>query len=69
MELSLPSAHDHKPHLKILLTTGFPDLKLQRSGSGEFQQWAILKKPYRRDELKSKLQAMFERREPCSAEE
>jgi nitrogen-specific signal transduction histidine kinase/CheY-like chemotaxis protein len=61
-------AHERRPHLQILLTTGYPDLRLQRSGSDDFQRWEILKKPYRRDDLKSKLQTMFENGKQCSAE-
>jgi DNA-binding LytR/AlgR family response regulator len=60
-------AHDRRPQLHILLTTGYPDLKLQRSGSDDFQRWEILKKPYRREDLKSKLQTMFENTEPMFA--
>jgi len=61
-------AHDRRPQLQILLTTGYPDLKLQRSGSDDFQRWEILKKPYRRADLKSKLQTMFECGDECSPE-
>jgi signal transduction histidine kinase/FixJ family two-component response regulator len=56
-------AHERRPDLKILLTTGYPDLKFARSSSDEYQQWSILKKPYRRDELKAKLKKMLEHSE------
>jgi hypothetical protein len=40
---------------KVLLTSGYPDLKTSHL-SDKLPQWAVLKKPYRRDELQRVLQ-------------
>src|SRR5262249_5196935 len=37
-----------RPDLKVLLTSGYPDLKTTRSAEDSYLQWDILKKPYRR---------------------
>jgi DNA-binding NtrC family response regulator len=43
---------ERRPDLKVLLTSGYPDLKAARSAEDSYVQWDILKKPYRRPELK-----------------
>jgi signal transduction histidine kinase/CheY-like chemotaxis protein len=47
---------ERRPDLKILLTSGYPDLKAARSSEDSYVQWDILKKPYRRPELKQALE-------------
>jgi len=42
-------AGEQRPGLKVLLTSGYPDLKT--SHTSDKTHWAILKKPYRRNEL------------------
>jgi len=42
-------AGEQRLRLKVLLTSGYPDLKT--SHASEKKHWAILKKPYRRNEL------------------
>jgi signal transduction histidine kinase len=56
-------AQKQRPGIKVLLTTGYPDLKSRHSGSDQYQQWKVLKKPYRRDALNVTLQGVFEREE------
>jgi len=46
-------AGEQRLGLKVLLTSGYPDLKT--SHTSEKKSWAILKKPYRRNELQSVL--------------
>jgi signal transduction histidine kinase/CheY-like chemotaxis protein len=50
---------ERRPDLKVLLTSGYPDLKTTRSAEGSFVQWDILKKPYRRPDLKQALEAIL----------
>src|SRR5882672_530216 len=45
-----------RPDLKVLLTSGYPDLKAARSSEHSYVQWDILKKPYRRPDLKQALE-------------
>jgi signal transduction histidine kinase/CheY-like chemotaxis protein len=45
-----------RPDLKVLLTSGYPDLKAARSSEDSYVQWDILKKPYRRPDLKQALE-------------
>jgi len=52
-------ARERRPDLKVLLTSGFPDLKTARSSEETYVQWEILKKPYRRNELQRVLQEML----------
>jgi len=47
---------ERRPDLKVLLTSGYPDLKTARSSEDSFVQWDILKKPYRRPDLKQALE-------------
>jgi DNA-binding LytR/AlgR family response regulator len=49
-------ARIRRPGLLVLLTSGFPDLKIARSAEESYSDWDILKKPYRRNELQSALQ-------------
>ena len=50
-------AGEHRQGLRVLLTSGYPDLKTSHSSDTlQTQQWAILKKPYRRNELQRVLQ-------------
>jgi len=50
-------AGEHRQGLKVLLTSGYPDLKTSHSSDMlQTQQWAVLKKPYRRNELQRVLQ-------------
>jgi signal transduction histidine kinase/CheY-like chemotaxis protein len=50
-------AGEHRLGLKVLLTSGYPDLKTSHSSDTlQRQQWAVLKKPYRRNELQRVLQ-------------
>src|SRR5262245_64045009 len=44
-------AREHRPDLKVMLTSGYPDLKSARSLEESDVRWRILKKPYRRREL------------------
>jgi signal transduction histidine kinase/ActR/RegA family two-component response regulator len=50
---------ERRPDLKVLLTSGYPDLKTTRSAEDSFVQWDILKKPYRRPDLKQALEAIL----------
>jgi DNA-binding NtrC family response regulator len=47
---------ERRPDLKVLLTSGYPDLKTARSSEDSYVDWDILKKPYRRPELKQALE-------------
>jgi signal transduction histidine kinase/ActR/RegA family two-component response regulator len=47
---------ERRPDLKVLLTSGYPNLKTARSAEDSFAQWDILKKPYRRPDLKQALE-------------
>jgi DNA-binding NtrC family response regulator len=49
-------AGGHRQGLKVLLSSGYPDLKTSHSSDMQTQQWAVLKKPYRRNELQRVLQ-------------
>jgi signal transduction histidine kinase/ActR/RegA family two-component response regulator len=51
-------AAEQRPGLKIMLTSGFPDLKSGRS-TDSYEQWQILKKPYRRSDLQHALQGIL----------
>jgi CheY-like chemotaxis protein len=57
-------AREQRPGLKIMLTSGFPDLKSGRSSADSHEQWQILKKPYRRSELQHMLQDIIGEDEP-----
>jgi len=48
-----------RPDLKVLLTSGYPDLKATRSSEDSYVQWDILKKPYRRPDLKKALEDLL----------
>ncbi len=48
-------AREQRPDLKVLLTSGYPDLKTARSSEESYVQWDILKKPYRRNDLQQAL--------------
>jgi signal transduction histidine kinase/ActR/RegA family two-component response regulator len=50
---------ERRPDLKVLLTSGYPDLKTTRSAEDSYVQWDILKKPYRRPDLKQALEAIL----------
>jgi len=52
-------AREHRPDLKVMLTSGLPDLKAARSSEESYEQWRILKKPYRRSELQQALAEML----------
>jgi len=52
-------ARQQRPDLKVMLTSGYPDLKIARSSEESYVQWQILKKPYRRNELQQALEEMF----------
>src|SRR5262245_5419298 len=58
MELA-QQAREHRPDLKVMLTSGYPDLKTARSSVESYVQWRILKKPYRRSELQQALAEML----------
>ena len=73
MELA-QQARKHRPDLKVMLTSGYPDLETARSSEESYVQWHILKKPYRRSELQQALAEMLgaqddeqSRRAPASA--
>jgi signal transduction histidine kinase/ActR/RegA family two-component response regulator len=57
-------AAEQRTGLKIMLTSGFPDLKGARSTDDSWVQWPILKKPYRRNELQHALQDILGEDEP-----
>jgi signal transduction histidine kinase len=57
-------ARERRPGLKIMLSSGFPDLKSGRSSEDAYEQWQILKKPYRRSELQDALQGILGEDEP-----
>jgi CheY-like chemotaxis protein len=48
-----------RPDLKVLLTSGYPDLKTTHSAQESYVQWDVLKKPYRRPDLKQALEAIL----------
>ena len=50
---------ERRPDLKVLLTSGYPDLKTARSTEDSHLQWDILRKPYRRPDLKQALEAIL----------
>jgi len=52
-------AREHKPDLKVMLTSGYPDLKSARWSEESYVQWRILNKPYRRSELQQALAEML----------
>jgi len=52
-------AREHRADLKVMLTSGYPDLKSARSSEESYVQWRILKKPYRRNELQQALAEML----------
>jgi CheY-like chemotaxis protein len=52
-------AREHRPDLKVMLTSGYSDLKSARSSEESCVQWRILKKPYRRSELQQALAEML----------
>jgi len=47
-----------RPTLKILLTSGYPDLKTSRAEEAH-TQWEVLKKPYRRSDLQAALREIL----------
>ena len=47
-----------RPTLRILLTSGYPDLKTSRAGEAH-TQWEVLKKPYRRSDLQAALREIL----------
>src|SRR5262249_1932611 len=59
-------AREQRAGLKIMLSSGFPDLKGARL-EGSCEQWQILKKPYRRSELQDALMDILGEDEPQSA--
>jgi signal transduction histidine kinase/ActR/RegA family two-component response regulator len=61
-------ARERRPGLKIMLSSGFPDLKSGRSSENAYEQWQILKKPYRRSELQDALQGILGEDEPHDAQ-
>jgi hypothetical protein len=61
-------ARARRPGLKVMLSSGFPDLKSGRSSENSYEQWQILKKPYRRSELQDALQAILGEDEPHDAQ-
>jgi CheY-like chemotaxis protein len=52
-------AREQRPDLKVMLTSGYPDLKTAHSSEESDVQWRILKKPYRRSELQQALARML----------
>jgi two-component system, cell cycle sensor histidine kinase and response regulator CckA len=52
-------ARELRPDLKVMLTSGYPDLKTAHSSEESYVQWRILKKPYRRRELQQALAEML----------
>ncbi|HUB97786.1 MAG TPA: ATP-binding protein [Stellaceae bacterium] len=52
---------DHYPSTKIVLTSGFPDTKLNGALAAMTDQVRLLSKPYRKDELARLLREAFER--------
>jgi two-component system cell cycle sensor histidine kinase/response regulator CckA len=61
-------ARARRPGLKVILSSGFPDLKSGRSSEDSYEQWQILKKPYRRSELQDALQGILGEDEPHDAQ-
>ena len=59
---------ERRPDLKVLLTSGYPDLKTTRSAEDSYLQWDILKKPYRRPDLKQALEAILGTGSPQAAQ-
>jgi signal transduction histidine kinase/ActR/RegA family two-component response regulator len=49
---------ERRPTLKILLTSGYPDLKASRAEQA-YTQWEVLKKPYRRSDLREALREIL----------
>jgi CheY-like chemotaxis protein len=49
---------ERRPTLKILLTSGYPDLKASRAEQA-YTQWEVLKKPYRRSDLREALRGIL----------
>jgi CheY-like chemotaxis protein len=47
-----------RPTLRILLTSGYPDLKTSRAEEAH-TQWEVLKKPYRRSDLQAALREIL----------
>jgi hypothetical protein len=45
---------------KVLLTSGFPDLKTTHSGGETFDSGSVLKKPYRRADLQQAVRATLD---------
>jgi YesN/AraC family two-component response regulator len=61
-------AREQRPGLKIMLTSGFPDLKNGRSSADSYEHWQVLKKPYRRSDLQHALQGILGEDEPHGAQ-
>jgi CheY-like chemotaxis protein len=61
-------AHEQRPDLKIMLSSGFPDLKSGRSSEDSYVPWQILKKPFRRSDLQRALQGILGEDEPHQAQ-
>jgi signal transduction histidine kinase/CheY-like chemotaxis protein len=61
-------ARERRPGLRIMLSSGFPDLKSGRSSEDCYEQWQILKKPYRRSELQDALQGILGENESHDAQ-
>jgi CheY-like chemotaxis protein len=61
-------ARARRPGLKVMLSSGFPDLKSGRSSEDSYEQGQILKKPYRRSELQDALQSILGEDEPHDAQ-
>jgi signal transduction histidine kinase/ActR/RegA family two-component response regulator len=61
-------AHEQRPDLKIMLSSGFPDLKSGRCSEYPEVPWQILKKPYRRSDLQRALQGILGEDEPHQAQ-
>jgi signal transduction histidine kinase/ActR/RegA family two-component response regulator len=62
-------ARQHRPQLKVLLTSGNPDLKTAARSAGQTDvRWTMLKKPYRRADLNQALEDLRTHdREPVAA--
>jgi len=52
-------AREQRPDLKVMLTSGYPDLKTAHSSEESYVQWQILKKPYRRSDLQHALEEVL----------
>jgi CheY-like chemotaxis protein len=55
-------AREKRPNLKVLLTSGYPDLKTGRSSENGFEEEKVLKKPYRRTDLQNALHEILDSR-------